>query len=163
MATYNTNIALIEKTTPVVRRFAAGERFPKVFVAEATYTWLATEAVSDFIDIVKLPQGAAILPYLSNVTTVGAPAATLTIDIGDELNEGANLLDVDAYADGLNVAAAGNDLFTSGTQPAAQNVARVLIKDAMIRAQIITLTTPAGAGATFRFQIFYTCLHAPSI
>lgn len=158
MATLYSNIAVIENTTPLVRRFSAGERFPQVFFATATYTWTGAEAAADIIQLVKLPQGSCVHPYLSMLTTVGAPAATLTIDVGDDIPT----LDPDAYADGLNCAAAGNDLFTAATQPVAQETARILSRDAFIQATIATIGTPAAtAGIKLVFTIAYTTLHTP--
>lgn len=161
MATLNTNIATIEKDTPRVRPFPAGKRFPKFFVAEAIYTVTGDELAADIIDIIKLPQGSRVIPYLSNVTAVGAVATTLTLDIGDDIltaEDGSLLTDPDAYADGLNTAAAGNDLFTSGAQPAAQNVPRILTRDAWIQATLATLDTPVK-GTTLVFNIVYSTLH----
>lgn len=73
----------------------------------ATYTMTASESTNDSIRVMKIPQGARVLSYLSRVLSNGI-ATTATLNVGDE-DEGTP--DVDRYASALDVAAAGSDTF----------------------------------------------------
>lgn len=121
-----------------------------VLFATAIYTMLGTEAAADSFKIVKLPPRAMVDPTLSTVTSEGV-ATTCTLDIGDDdvLGVGA-AADVDRYADGLDVAAAGIDKFDS-IIAAARLTPYVLGSEAWIIGTFATLATPvAGKKLTIR-------------
>jgi hypothetical protein len=119
----------------------------------ATYTMLGTEVAGDKINIGKLPQGCIIDP--SHSTVVGdAIATTATLDVGDDDTAGVGAVaDVDRYADGLDVAAAGVDRFDS-IAAAARLTPYALGADAIIIGTLVTLDTPV-AGKKLVFRIGY--------
>lgn len=119
-----------------------------------SYTMVGTEAAGEYIELCKLPQGVRIDPTLSSITSEGV-ATTLTIDIGDDdvLGVGTTA-DVDRYADGLDCAAAGIDLF-SANACAARLTPYTLGSESIIKATMVTLATPvAGKKLTFRIAYF---------
>src|SRR5512136_365246 len=116
----------------------------------AIYTMVGTEAATEYIELAKLQQGVRIDPTLSSITSEGV-ATTLTIDIGDDdvLGVGTTA-DADRYADGLDCAAAGIDLF-SANACAARLTPYTLGSESIIKATFATLATPvAGKKLTFR-------------
>lgn len=125
----------------------------KTFFADLLYTMLGTEAQGDFINLLKLPEGAVIDPTLSSVVSDGI-ATTATLDIGDDdvLGVGTTA-DADRYADGLDVAAAGIDLF-SANACAARLTPYALGADSLIICEFKTLVTPV-AGKKLLFRIAY--------
>lgn len=83
-----------------------------ILIANVRYTMLGTEAQGDFVNLLRLPMGAQIVPALSQVTTDGI-ATTATIDVGDDDVLGVGTAaDSDRYADGLNVASAAHATFS---------------------------------------------------
>ena len=107
MATFESDIYAVQNVTTLRNRNAGRDQSAQVMFADALYTMLGTEAANDIINLVRLPGGVKVDPTLSSVTGDGI-ATTATIDVGDNdvLGVGA-AADVDRYADGLDVAAAG--------------------------------------------------------
>lgn len=140
---------------------ALGDRTPAVEqigspnVAILTYTMDGTEAANDIVRLTKLKAGSIILPHLSLVTS-DAIAATATIDIGDDDVAGVGAaVDADRYADGLDVAAAGIDLFSSvAPTTAARTTPYALGADSWIELTFATLVTPV-AGKKLKVIITY--------
>lgn len=136
---------------PVIGSRAQGLKISGLLlIATSTYTMLGTEAANDLVNVVKLPMRAMVDPSLSSVVSDGI-ATTATLDIGDDdvLGVGA-AADPDRYADGLDVAAAGIDVFSS-IAAAARLTPYVLGSEAWIVCKFATLVTPvAGKKLTFR-------------
>jgi hypothetical protein len=150
MATFNSDI-YAKQANPILGNRNAGIRETgRLLFLTATYTMVGTEAAGDKINIGKLPQGCIIDP--SHSTVVGdAIATTATLDVGDDDVAGVGAAaDVDRYADGLDVAAAGVDRFDS-IAAAARLTPYVLGTDSIIIGTLVTLDTPvAGKKLTFR-------------
>lgn len=70
----------------------------------------ADNVANDVIDLIRLPDGARVLPELSSIVVTEDPNdAGFTVDIGDAA-------DVDRYCDGANCAAVGvQDFLASAT------------------------------------------------
>ena len=153
MPTFNSSIYAKQILPTLGNRLQAPTFTLNVRTVEVIYTMLATEVAGDVINIVRLPQGAIIDPTLSSIVTDGI-AGTATIDVGDDdvLGVGA-AADVDRYADGLDVAAAGVDLFTANSA-AARLTPYALGADSIIRATLVTLVTPVAA-RKLTFRIAY--------
>jgi hypothetical protein len=129
----------------------AASAFPAKVVT--TYTMLGTEAAGDFVRICKLPPRARVDPTLSSITSEGV-ATTLTIDVGDDDDEGVGAqADADRYADGLDCAAAGVDLF-SAIAASARLTPYVTSKECWLIAELKTLATPV-AGKKLTFRVVY--------
>lgn len=125
----------------------------KVFFATVAYTMLGTEAAGDILNLIKLPQGSIIVPGLSRIIAE-AIATTATVDIGDDDVAGVGAAaDADRYADGLDVAAAGVDLFDS-IIAAARLTPYTLGADSIITLTWATMNTPV-AGKKIQVQIAY--------
>ena len=153
MPTFNSTIYAKQILPTLGNRMQSPIFTLNVRTVEVIYTMLGTEAAADIINIVKLPQGAIIDPTLSSIVTDGI-AGTATIDIGDDDTAGVGAAaDVDRYADGLDVAAAGVDLFTANAA-AARLTPYALGADSIIRATLVTLVTPVAA-RKLTFRIAY--------
>jgi hypothetical protein len=154
MATNNSDLGAIQYA-PTLRNRAQGLAASGIVLfADAKYTMLGTEAAADKIRICKLPPRAKVDPTLSTVVGDGI-ATTATLDVGDDDDAGVGAAaDVDRYADGLDVAAAGIDKFDS-IAAAARLTPYVTSKECWLLGTFATLTTPV-AGTILRFRIAYT-------
>lgn len=145
-----------------IARTSLGDRHPgpdltpRTNVAHLTYTMKGTEVALDKVRLMKGRQGMKILPHLSLVTS-NAVATTCTIDIGDDDVAGVGAaVDADRYADGLDVAAAGIDLFNSqAPTTAARTTPYALGADAWIELTFATLATPIE-GRKLEILLAYT-------
>lgn len=153
MATGNSTVYGKQIDPTMGNRLTPKQLCSKLFFAVIAYTMLGTEAQGDFLNLCKLPQGAEIDPTVSTVTGDGI-ATTATLDIGDDdvLGVGTTA-DADRYADGLDVAAAGIDLF-SANACAARLTPYALGADSIIICEFKTLVTPV-AGKKLLFRIGY--------
>ena len=72
--------------------------------------YTADNVANDVIDLIRLPDGARVLPQLSKFIVTGDPNdGVFTVDVGDAA-------DVDRYCDGANLAAVGIvEFLTSAT------------------------------------------------
>jgi hypothetical protein len=87
------------------RDLGADVRFATIKVA-----FTANNVANNVINLIRLPDGARVLPQLSKVITTADPNdGAFVVDIGDAA-------DVDRYADGLDLAAVGNDDFLAPAQ-----------------------------------------------
>ena len=87
------------------RDLGANVRFATILVE-----FTADNVANDVIDLIRLPDGARVLPQLSKVITTEDPNdGAFVVDIGDAA-------DVDRYADGLDLAAVGLDDFLAPAQ-----------------------------------------------
>ena len=87
------------------RDLGANVRFATLLVE-----FTADNVANDVINLIRLPDGARVLPQLSKVITSEDPnSGAFTVDIGDAA-------DVDRYADGLDLAAVGLDDFLAPVQ-----------------------------------------------
>lgn len=153
MATFNSTIYAKQILPTLGNRMQSPLFLLPVRVVEVIYTMLGTEAAGDVINIVKLPQGAIIDPSLSSVTTDGI-AGTATLDVGDNDTAGVGAAaDVDRYADGLDVAAAGVDKFDSIAN-ASRLTPYALGADSIVTGTLVTLVTPVAA-RKLTFRIAY--------
>lgn len=150
MATGNSDIYAKQADPKMGNRVAASLVSAAVLFATAKYTMTGSEAAADIINIVKLPQGTTIIPGLCSVTGDGI-ATTATLDVGDD--DDSDAADADRYADGLDVAASGTDLFT-GIAGVAQQTPYTLGKDAIIQGTFATMATPV-ADKVLTFRIAY--------
>jgi len=125
----------------------AGPIESKVHCTKVRYTFTGTEAASDIIRLFELPAGATILPKISSVQViVDAASGAFTLDVGDEDTLAPSPIvdsDADRYADGINVASAGDVPFTAG---AAATVLYALNEQCWITATFATLATPIDGG-----------------
>lgn len=113
-----------------------------VLLATAVIELTAETTANDLLELVDLPAGVEVVPQLSHVTLPN-PGTTLTVDIGDALDE-------DRYADGIVLSAGGQVAFTSATLPAAVAVPHKTKATTRIRAKVMTAATiTAGTKATF--------------
>lgn len=72
----------------------------------------ADNVANDVIDLIRLPDGARVLPQLSSIVVTADPNdGAFTLDIGDAA-------DVDRYCDGANCAAVGIQAFLASAQTA---------------------------------------------
>ena len=72
----------------------------------------ADNVANDVIDLIRLPDGARVLPQLSKIITTADPNdGAFTVDIGDAA-------DVDRYCDGADLAAVGMDDFLASATTA---------------------------------------------
>ena len=122
-------------------------------VLSLTTSWTTdgTQAAADIVRIAQLPPLAKVLPHLCYVHTSGTMAATTcTFDIGDSS-------DTDRYADGIDVQAAGFDLFTAPAVPAAISTPyQLATTDRWIYVTIATLTGAATNGTVATFNLVYS-------
>lgn len=153
MPEFNSDIYPTMAAPAIGDRLAPTKVFGRFRQMVARYVMDGTEAANDIVNLGVLPKGAIIDPTLSSVVTDGI-AATATIDIGDTDDAGVGAVaDVDRYADGLDVAAAGIDLF-SANACAARLTPYALGEEAIIQAKFITLVTPVAA-KILEFRIGY--------
>ena len=153
MATENTDQAALQENPEIGSRAQGLKISGLLLIATSTYTMLGTEAAGDKINIVRLPMRAMVDPTHSTVVSDGI-ATTATLDVGDDdvLGVGA-AADVDRYADGLDVAAAGIDKFDANAC-AARLTPYVLGSEAWIIGTLVTLVTPV-AGKKLVFRVGY--------
>jgi hypothetical protein len=123
------------------------------------WTTDGTQAATDIIRLFFTAHPIVIHPNLCSVTTDGTVSATTaTLDIGDDSSLSSP--DADRYADGLNVQAAGMDLFTDPAVPAGQTTPHTTgaaqANGEWIDATIATLTGAATNGTVATFRIVYS-------
>jgi hypothetical protein len=117
-----------------------------VLFATTIYTMLGTEAAAEKVRLFKLPPRAMVDPTLSSVVSNGVAGVACTVDIGDDDDEGVGAAaDPDRYADGLDVAAAGIDQFSS-IAAAARLTPYVTSKECWCELTFATLNTPTAGG-----------------
>jgi hypothetical protein len=142
MATFKSDeIANLDVTTKAVnlhQRVAGPSLFPRKRTIISTYTMVGTEAQNDVVCLAPLYQGETVLSHQSLVTSDGI-ATTATVDIGDD----DPTADPDRYADGINVAAAGYDLFNANSAAAA-TAPRAVGTDCWLKLLFATLVTPVA-------------------
>ena len=158
MATvYTTQGAIIAAPT-ASNRLAADQLGNEIQYAYGQYVVTAALAADDVIRITRLPQGARIIPHLSQVDSDGVGATTATIKIGDldVTSAGVDASDDDRYGAALDVNAAGKDLFDSSTRGVASNNSYALQSESWITATVATLTGTATADRVLTFRIAYT-------
>jgi hypothetical protein len=153
MATRNSDQAALQADPTLGNRAQGLKISGLLLIATSTYTMLGTEAAGDKINIVRLPMRAMVDPTYSTVVGDGI-ATTATLDVGDDdvLGVGA-AADVDRYADGLDVAAAGIDKFDANAC-AARLTPYVLGSESWIIGTLVTLVTPV-AGKKLVFRVGY--------
>lgn len=151
MATFYSDLAAKQNSPTMGNRVEGVRASGTLHVATPTVTLESAVAANDVVNLIKLSENTIIIPELCHVYSDGV-ATTATIDIGDD--DATTAVDADRYADGLNVAAAGYDAFTSGTAPAASASRYKLQAESWITATFATLATPT-VGGKLHFVITY--------
>jgi hypothetical protein len=153
MATKNSDLYAVQIAPTLRSRNNPVRENASLRFIEALYTMLGTEAQNDLINIAVGLQGMVIDPSHSTVVSEGI-ATTATLDVGDtDLLGVGTAVDIDRYADGLDIAAAGVDRFDANAC-AARLTPYTLGSDCIIQGKFITLVTPV-AGKKLRFRIGY--------
>jgi hypothetical protein len=158
MATvYTTQGAIINAPT-ASNRLAADLLGNGIQFAYAQYVVTAAEVANDIIRIVKLPQGARIIPHLSQIDNdaVGGTSAIITVGDTDTTAAGVDATDADRYGAAIDITAAGKDLFDSATRGVASNNSYALQSQSWITATFTTLTAAPTAAKVLTFRIAYT-------
>ena len=139
---------------PTASTLIPGSRYgARIHYMDALVTVASGATANDTVKLFKLPAGAIIIPELSSVTSEGmGTGATMTVDVGD--NDGTGV--ADRYADGLNVAAAGLDLFTAGTLPVTSLTPHKLAAESWVILKFATLSGGSPTGKTLRVKVAYT-------
>lgn len=129
---------------PVIGNRAQGLKLTGIVLFATTiYTALGTEAAGEKVRLFKLPPRAMVDPTISSIVNDGF-ATTATVDIGDDDDEGVGAAaDVDRYADGLDIAAAGIDRY-SDIAAAARLTPYVTSKECWCEMTFATLNTPVA-------------------
>lgn len=153
--TLNSTVYAVQIAPTLRSRLTPLQLCAGILIANVRYTMLGTEAQGDFVNLLRLPKGAQIVPSLSSVVTDGI-ATTATIDVGDDDALGTGLAaDADRYADGLDVAAAGIDMFSANACAARLTPYSLgTDPDNAIIMEFKTLVTPV-AGKILDFLIAY--------
>ena len=105
-----------------------------------------TESAADTFNLYKGKVGQSIIPGLSFITHDDA-GTTLTIDIGDSS-------DTDRYANGADLAAAGQTNFCDPAIPAGEDTPHAITSDTEdVIVTIATSGTPAAASVVFYLYV----------
>lgn len=119
----------------------------------------ADNVANDVINLIRLPEGAIVLPQLSKVITTGDPNdGAFVVDIGDAA-------DVDRYADGLDLAAVGIDEFLAPATTAdgfinpikVSNTGVAATDTSLVQMKIITEAATMAAADVY-VVLAYKCL-----
>lgn len=119
----------------------------------------ADNVANDVINLIRLPDGARVLPQLSKIITTGDPNdGAFVVDIGDAA-------DVDRYCDGADLAAVGlDDFLTPVTTPdgfinpiSVKYSATAAADTSLIQLKIITEATTMAAADVY-IILAYKCL-----
>ena len=120
----------------------------KIRYASIPYALAGTEAAADVINLVRLKEGAVVIPSLSRVVCQD-PGTALTLDIGFASH-------TDALSDGLVLTTAHDLAFTAGgTAVAAQYVPAPLEYADRDIIATVTVATSLTVGAKLLFLIAY--------
>ena len=131
----------------------------KVQFATILVDFTADNVANDVINLIRLPDGARVLPQLSKFIVTGDPNdGAFTVDVGDAA-------DVDRYSDGANLAAVGIVEFLTSATTAdgfinpveVENTGVTTTDTSLVQLKIIT---EAGtmAAANIYVVLAYTCL-----
>lgn len=119
-----------------------------ILLATAVITLASTTAANDLFELVDLPAGVEVVPQLSHVTLAN-PGTTLTVDIGDDLDD-------DRYADGIVLSAGGRIPFASTAATVGDAVANPHKTKATTRIRAKVMTASAiNANVKAVFTIAY--------
>ncbi len=112
MATLYSDIAEVQNE-PTAKTLNSGiKQYGNLAYCEAKYTVASGDTAADVVRLVQVPAGFRLVTALSTVVSEGmGSGATATVDVGDD--DDTDSTDADRYADGLDVAAAGVDIFDS--------------------------------------------------
>jgi hypothetical protein len=149
----------VYENTGLHQRRNTREVTPRFGQVDAVYTMTGDEAAADVVRLARLHQGDRVIPQLSFATSDGI-AGTATIDVGDTgtvsvANATLQAADGDRYADGLDVAASGSDLFTATGTPVTLVPQFTLEGDTWLTVTFATLATPV-AGKKLRIVATYS-------
>jgi hypothetical protein len=157
MATFYTSQGTLQNDEVDAKRASGELLHGRLRVATVQYTSDGTQAENDIIRLVKFDHPVTIHPELSSVHASAAMSATAcTLDIGDDSEWTAITPDADRYADGLDLGAAGIDLFTAPAVPAAVGTPYTTTEGGWLDATIATLTGAAASGVVLTFRIVYS-------
>jgi hypothetical protein len=156
MAEYQSNIYALQ-AAPTAKSMADPIKvYGGLAFIEATYTIVSGTATNDTLLLAQVPANFCLLDHLSSVASDGAcgSAGTFTIDVGD--TDDTVAASANRYADGLDVAAAGVDLFNANS--AAQRLTPYTTrKTCNIYATFLTVSSPEP-GAVLVFKMVFACL-----
>jgi len=155
MAEFSSDIAALQ-ADPTAKNLADPIKvYGGMAYCEATVTLESGVAAADTVLLVKVPANFRLLDHLSTVASEGiVTSGVATIDIGDD--DDSTAADTDRYADGLDVAAAGVDLFNANS--AAQRLTPYTIRQtSWIKLTFATLTTPV-VGKKLVVKMVFACL-----
>jgi len=119
----------------------------------------ADNVANDVINLIRLPDGAMVLPQLSKIITTGDPNdGAFVVDIGDAA-------DVDRYCDGADLAAVGIDEFLTPATTAdgfinpikVENTGVASTDTSLIQLKIITEAATMAAANVY-VVLAYKCL-----
>ncbi len=138
MAEWSSDIAALQ-ADPTAKNMADPIKvYGDLAYCEALVTLESGVAALDTVKLVQVPAGFRLITSLSSVVTDDA-GGTATIDIGDD--DDTTAADADRYADGLDVAAAGVDIFDANAS-VARLTPYTTQKTCWIKLTFATLVTP---------------------
>lgn len=157
MATFHTAQGTLQKDEVDAKRASGELLHGRLRVATVQYTSDGTQAADDIIRLFKAEVPITIHPEMSSVHASAAMSATAcTIDIGDDSEWTHITPDADRYADGIDLGAAGIDLWTAPAVPAAMGTPYTTTKGGWVDATIATLTGAAASSVVLTFRIVYS-------
>ena len=133
-----------KQNSPTPKNTASNKELsPGTKILNPIYTFTADELSGDTLYLIKVPKGTKVFSTRGKVRS-DAVATTITLDVG--YFESASVLDINAFATLLDVAAAGTDAFD-------EELTYEFTAEGWITATITgTLTTPVAA-KTLEFEI----------
>jgi len=158
MPTFYTDVATNQNSylTTTAQREPAGDKVSgDVLFATATLTIAGTEADADVINIVKLPEGATVVPHLCQIYAALGATVTMDISIGDD--DDTTAADPDRYSvlQAIDAAGAGTEAFGFSHATAAGGATPYkLQKNSWIQGLLGGLANHAAA-ETLTFLIAY--------
>lgn len=157
MATFYTAQGQLQNAEVDAKRASGEKLHGRLRVATVQYTSDGNQAADDIIKLFFAEVPITIHPELCSVHASAALSATAaTIDIGDDSAWTHTTPDEDRYADGIDVGAAGIDLWTAPAVPAAVSSPYTTTTGGWIEAKIATLTGAAASDVVLTFKIVYS-------
>jgi hypothetical protein len=156
MAEFSSDIASLQ-ADPTAKNMAdpilvAGD----IAYYECVITLESGVAPADTVKLFQVPANMRNIPELSSVSSDAGivTSGVATVDIGDD--DDTVTADPDRYADGLDVAGAGVDLFSANAS-AQRMTPYTLRKTSWIKLTFATLTTPV-VGGKLVVRMAFACL-----
>jgi hypothetical protein len=115
--------------------------------AQATVVLPGTTATNDILELAVLPQGAQVIPSMSQAICHADPGTTLRLNIGTAASAA-------AYSSAMNLDAGGVVAFTASGIPTQTTTRGKLAQDTMVQA-VVTNASTITANSTITFLIAY--------